>query len=261
MITLLKLGGSLITDKNIPHTARRDVICRLAKEIRTIWGPSKEPLLIGHGSGSFGHIPAKRYGTRLGVHTEIDWNGFAEVHAEASDLNHIFTKIFRDEGLPVLSFVPMPSVRCSDGKITYWDTAFIEECFRNHLIPIVFGDTVFDDIRGGTILSTEDLFLHLCETFQGSKQILLAGLEEGVWKDYPNNAELISFISAKESDNSDYIKSSASPDVTGGMAEKVRLMKKIIKEEKAESALIFSGETPGNLSRVLSGEIIGTFIK
>ena len=106
MITFLKLGGSLITDKNFPHTARPKVIRRIAEEIRAAWNPNKEPLLIGHGSGSFGHVPAKKYGTRQGVHSEAEWSGFAEVHAEAAALNHIVTDILREAGLPVLSFVP-----------------------------------------------------------------------------------------------------------------------------------------------------------
>ena len=81
MITLLKLGGSLITDKSQAHTARPELIRRLAEEIRSAWEPDRSPLIIGHGSGSFGHIPAKKYGTRGGVRTEEEWTGFAEVHS------------------------------------------------------------------------------------------------------------------------------------------------------------------------------------
>ena len=87
MITFLKLGGSLITDKSSAHTARIDVIRRIGLEILDAWSENKGPLLIGHGSGSFGHIPAKKYGTRDGVSTKSEWAGFAEVHAEATILN------------------------------------------------------------------------------------------------------------------------------------------------------------------------------
>jgi len=261
MTKLLKLGGSLITDKKTAHTARFDVIRRLALEIRSVWDDTNEALIIGHGSGSFGHIPAKQYSTRAGVHSYEDWKGFAKVHNEATALNQIVTEIFTEAGLPVLSFVPMSSVKCTDGHITFWDVSIFEHCFQNHLIPIVFGDTVFDDIRGGTILSTEDIFLFLCNSMKDPPSIFLAGLEDGVWKDYPQNKVLTRFIPANSSNDLDYIKTSAAPDVTGGMAEKVRLMRKIIIEGKAKSALIFSGEKQENLKRALSGEIIGTMIK
>ena len=260
MITLLKLGGSLITDKNRAHTARPEVIRRLAGEISEIWSSGQEPLIIGHGSGSFGHIPAKHYGTREGVHTPEEWKGFAEVHAEATALNRIVTDILREAGLPILSFVPMDNIRTADSKITNWDTEELERSLDKGLIPLIFGDTIFDSRRGGTILSTEDLFLHLCSVFSAPPRILLAGLEEGVWHDFPNNTDLLHEISAAEPDNDQFILGSASTDVTGGMNEKVRLMKKLIREGKASSALIFSGTQPGNIKRALQGSSIGTLI-
>ena len=260
MITFLKLGGSLITDKNSPHTARPEVIRRIAEEIHAAWGPNKGPLLIGHGSGSFGHVPAKKYGTRQGVRTEAEWAGFAEVHSEATALNHIVTGILRGAGLPILSFVPMNCIRTENGKVISWDKSEIKKCFNHHLIPLIFGDTVFDSVRGGTILSTEDLFTHLCNVLSEPPRILLAGLEEGVWKDFPANTELVREISANHIGDNSFIHGSASTDVTGGMHEKVRLMQELIRRNKADSALIFSGELSGNIQKALEGQRIGTAI-
>ena len=261
LITLLKLGGSLITDKNRAHTARPDVIRRLADEISAVRKSEHHPLIIGHGSGSFGHVPAKKYGTRSGVRTDEEWRGFAEVHSEAAALNRIVTEVLRESGLPVLSFVPMDEVRAADGKVSRWDTGLISDCLSRNLIPVVFGDTVFDSVRGGTILSTEDLFLHLCGTFPEPPRILLAGLEAGVWKDYPKNTELIRVIHTGSAETDNFIRGSEFTDVTGGMREKVRLMKELVREGKAVSAGIFSGNIPGNLSKALRGEPVGTRIE
>ena len=260
MITLLKLGGSLITDKNKAHTARADVIRRLGDEIFSVWEKERFPLILGHGSGSFGHIPAKQYGTRKGVRNTEEWAGFAEVHAEATALNRIVTDILREAGLPVISFVPMDCVRTADGRVTSWDTAVIRNCIRQGLIPMIFGDTVFDSVRGGTILSTEDLFVHLCETLPEPPRILLAGLEAGVWADFPENTRLIPVIRAEGSDTDASIKGSEFPDVTGGMQEKVHLMKELIRSGRADSAVIFSGADENNLIRVLNNEPAGTQI-
>ena len=126
---------------------------------------------------------------------------------------------------------------------------------------MIFGDTVFDSVRGGTILSTEDLFVHLCSTLPEPPRILLAGLEAGVWADFPENTRLIQVIRAEGSDADASIKGSGFPDVTGGMQEKVHLMKELIRSGQADSAVIFSGAEENNLFRVLNNEPAGTLIK
>ena len=69
-VVLVKLGGSLITRKDRPDTARREVIARLAAEIAEAWPRVAGSLVLGHGSGSFGQTngssgsPAKR-GSRV----------------------------------------------------------------------------------------------------------------------------------------------------------------------------------------------------
>ncbi|MFN3762874.1 MAG: hypothetical protein ACK4WK_06715, partial [Anaerolineae bacterium] len=74
----LKLGGSLITDKSSPYTPRPEVIRRLAEEVREALEARPDlELVVGHGSGSFGHAAAAPYGTRQGVRTPREWRGYA----------------------------------------------------------------------------------------------------------------------------------------------------------------------------------------
>ena len=111
MLKFLKLGGSLITDKNIEYTARVDTLRRIAEEIKT--ARELEPslrLVLGHGSGSFGHVAAKKYGTRHGVKNAEEWKGFLEVWREARRLDQIVLDIFLDAGLPVIAFPPSGGV-------------------------------------------------------------------------------------------------------------------------------------------------------
>ena len=84
-LIFLKLGGSLITDKQRPRTPRPEVLSRLAGEIgRALKAQPKISLVLGNGAGSFGHVTAKKYGTRQGVRTEQEWKGFAEIWREAA---------------------------------------------------------------------------------------------------------------------------------------------------------------------------------
>ncbi len=76
--TLIKLGGSLITDKQVESSFRVDAMQRLSAEI--VAAKQVTPnlkLIIGHGSGSFGHFAAKRHGTMQGVDTAAQWVGLS----------------------------------------------------------------------------------------------------------------------------------------------------------------------------------------
>jgi isopentenyl phosphate kinase len=261
-LTFLKLGGSLITDKNTPRTARKEVIARLADEIAAAQQADLDlRLVLGHGSGSFGHVPAKNYDTRQGVDSPEGWAGFAEVWYEAATLNHLVMDILHAAGLPGVSFPASGGVTARDGRVAVWNLTPLTAALENGLLPVVYGDVVFDTIRGGTILSTEDIFIHLARQLH-SERILLAGIDDGVYADYPECKQLIPEINPKNWEKvAISLSGSAATDVTGGMASKVRQMLELTEEIPGVEILIFSGDQPGNLSATLRGETLGTHIK
>ena len=113
-LIFLKLGGSLITDKSAPRTPRADLMARLAAEIKNAKAASGDlRVVLGHGSGSFGHVPAKKYGTRQGVDSPEGWGGFAEVWYEATTLNRILMDVLHAAGLPGIAFPASSSIRNS----------------------------------------------------------------------------------------------------------------------------------------------------
>lgn len=249
----LKLGGSLITDKDRPHTALPEVLTRLAQEIAAARreNPSLS-LVIGHGSGSFGHAAASQYGTRQGVVGAAGWAGFVEVWREARALNQIVLDALSSAGLPVIAFPPSAGVIARDGHFAQWDTSAMQAALQAGLIPLVNGDVIFDQTRGGTILSTEEIFFALAQQIP-PRRILLAGIEVGVWADYPACTRLLPLITpdtfAKEAST---IGDSASVDVTGGMLEKVRQMLALAAKRPDVQVVIFSGARPGNLFDLLT---------
>lgn len=258
-LVFLKLGGSLITDKDRAETADLDSLTNLLSEVCKIHRERPNlKLLLGHGSGSFGHHAASQAGTREGVFTAVDWQGYQSVWASAHRLHQIVLAACLQAGLPVISFPPSACVVTNNHKIHTWELAPIASALSNGLIPLVYGDVVCDLTIGGTILSTEDLFFHLALALRPAK-ILLAGEETAVFADYPRNQEPLSFI-RKDAEKTAYLQGSASKDVTGGMLSKVQLMQNLCKQLPGMQAVIFSGRVPENLSKILGGELVGTRI-
>lgn len=264
-IILLKLGGSLITDKTRPYVARQDILAQLAKEI--VEAREANPglqLILGHGSGSFGHTAARQYHTRDGFppsdNPQPYWHGFSEVWFQAATLNRLVMESLHAAGLSALALAPVASVIANNGKVAHWSLTPLRAALNAGLTPVVYGDVIFDEIRGGTILSTEDLFEHLARALQ-PKKILLAGLEGAVWADFPARTRKVERITPT---NFDAIRAgigaSHGADVTGGMESKVRQMLKLTEEIPGLTAQIFSGEIPGTLKKALNGETPGTLI-
>ncbi len=258
-MVFLKLGGSLITDKTTPRTPRLKAIQRLGGEIKAALAEKSQlRILLGHGSGSFGHFSGSKYRTREGVNTVSEWVGFTEVWRDASSLNHLVMDALYQAGLPAVAFPPSASAFSKDRKIQTWNLEPIRSALENGLIPVIYGDVVFDAHLGGTILSTEDLFVHLAPQI-GPERILLAGHDPGVWQDYPDCTRLFKQLSPSDRERlSGSISQSAATDVTGGMSDKVNQMLNLISEMPALEALIFSGEEPGNALGALLGGSPGT---
>jgi isopentenyl phosphate kinase len=256
----LKLGGSLITKKEQPQTPRLEVISRLAHEIADVIHTHPGfRLLLGHGSGSFGHLIADQYQTHLGASSEKDWRGFAQVWTVANQLNRLVVDALLEEGLPILSMPPSASVISERGKIHKMTVEPIVNAIEVGLIPIVQGDVAFDREQGSSIISTEEVFTYLAPHLKPSL-ILLAGIEKGVLRDYPKTEEVIPLITEENIDDV-AISPATGTDVTGGMQGKVHQALTLCQLVPDLEIRIFSGNEIGAVREALMGAPVGTLIK
>jgi isopentenyl phosphate kinase len=246
----LKLGGSLITDKTRPQVARVPVIRSLARQVRAARDACPDlQLVLGHGSGSFGHVAASQYGTRQGVHSARDWHGFVQVAAAAAQLNRIVTDLFLAERVPVLSLPPSASARCQAGALVSLELGAVRAALDQGLVPLVYGDVAFDLAWGGTIVSTEDVFVYLADELT-PQRILLAGLVPGVYAaDGTTVTPIITPLRLPRLRPA--LSGSHGTDVTGGMVDKVTRMQALVERHAGMTVHIFSGQVPGLLRRVL----------
>lgn len=263
MLTLLKLGGSLLTDKATPESLRSDELIRIAHEIeRAVNANAKRPietraqLIVAHGSGSFGHVPAREYETHFGRIARPDtWRrGLALVARAAAKLNGFVVNALVECDLNVFA-VPPRAIRCHDGRVIHDSardfTAALQLALDSQLLPLLNGDVVGDTVRGCTILSTEALFAALLMHWRpgGAAWILCAGETNGVLRADGSTVREITAASFGELEC--LTDRSAGADVTGAMRGKVVWLLECVARFAPLQALIFNALVPGALEQAM----------
>ena len=259
-LILIKLGGSVITDKRRKFTAREGNIKRFAGEIKSALKTFKGDIIIGHGAGSFAHTPASKYQTKKGLTNKNSLTGMVIVEDVARRLNAIVIKEFLLKNLSVFPFSPASFI-ISDAKgdsKSYVDP--VKCALRVGIIPVVYGDVIMDEKTGCTIFSTEKVLSILAKKLKAYYKIRMVYVTDvdGV---YDKNGKTILVMSSK---NLDRLKTSITgaknADVTGGMMHKVEESLKLA-EETGIRTLIVNGIKIGELKRAVLGEKVdGTLV-
>ena len=254
-LIFVKLGGSLITEKNAPYTINYQALTRIIKELKeaTEHDPQLQ-LVLGHGGGSFPHPVAQAFKTAEGFVHDTSVRGFALCQNAASTLNRIIVDLMTDYAINAVSIQPSACCITTKGTITDFFSTPIELAIAAGLVPVVFGDCVFDTAKGCSIVSTEQIFSHLSGALQPSR-VLVVGLVNGVYTADPQKAENARFIPTIDveqfSSVESYLSGSYSVDVTGGMVTKVKELVEIAKQ--GIECEILSGAS-GNIRKVLAGQ-------
>lgn len=250
----------MITDKKKNFTVRENNILQLAREVKKALKVCNCKIIIGHGAGSFAHVPAYKYKTKEGLINKDSLYGMGVTEDAARKLNSIVIENFLSLGLPAFSFSPA-SFLISDGLRygkSYIDP--IKKALQIEIIPVVYGDVILDKVRGCTIFSTEKILSILAREFLKDYKIRIIYCTDvdGV---YDKDGKTIPVISGS---NIDQLKSgivgSKGVDVTGGMLHKVEEALSLAKKYKIET-IIINGSKKGNLTSALLGKkAVGTRI-
>ena len=260
-LILIKLGGSLSTDKSKALTPRMDVIKRLGNEIRDAQKGTKAKIVLAHGQGSYAHIPAAKYKTQLGNINKDSVKGFSIVADMATWPNRILVKEFIEQGIPAVSFSPLSFVFSDNQKLESMFTKQIEKALEIGIMPVIYGDVIMDSKMGFCIYSGEktlDLLAYKLSKSYKIEKIIMAGDTDGVYDEKGKTITKItpsSFESIKSA-----LGGSNSTDVTGGMLHKVEESLKLIKKLDTQ-VCILSGLSRGNLKKAILGrDVKGTLI-
>ncbi|UCG95839.1 MAG: isopentenyl phosphate kinase family protein [archaeon] len=260
MLQILKLGGSVITEKGRLATAKKDVIERLAREIASARKEKEFQLVLVNGVGSFGHIPVKEYGLKNGMKDRKTRKGFAKVHKYVEDLNRIIWDSLEREGLIAVPVHPLSFILQDDWKIVKFETDVIEGFLKQNVIPMLYGDMVLDLKQGCSIISGDDIVPYLSQKLDVDR-IIMGTNTDGIFDKDPNlfpDARPIPEISNENYKKVlDGISGSTETDVTGGMKEKVR---KLIERTGGTICVIYNAEKEGLTKKALLGERVGTIL-
>jgi len=255
-LILVKLGGSVITDKSRLRTFRKDACERLAGEL----GPAlREGLVVVHGAGSFGHIMAKKHELHKGFKRMSQLEHVAGVQRDVRELNLRVLEALIDNGVSAVSVAPAASSTFRGGAVT----SFCEEAFSSlmelHLTPVTFGDVVPDESMGFSICSGDLMMLELAKAFRPRIAVFCADVD-GVFDKDPKlhgNAELMrevdSTVLARFSGRS------VNADVTGSMRGKLERMLAI--SSHCEKCMIVNGNVRGRLESAVRGrKVVSTAV-
>jgi len=260
---LVKLGGSLLTNKRRRESLRGKVLDRLASEIHSARHQKRLDLIVGHGGGSFPHFPAYKFSVHKGIKNKKSLYGYTLTNDAAARLNrHVITALIKARENAV-SVQPSAWLTAKNGKIHQSFTTPFKLYLANGFLPVPYGDAVMDSDQGTAIISTEQLLAELASKLGAKKMIVVANIE-GVFTDDPSENKNAEFIPEINKNNYSRIrkmlKGSYGTDVTGGMLHKVDELVELAKN--GVSSQIISGEEKANLKNALLGNSkIGTTIK
>lgn len=251
-LILIKLGGSVITDKQQAQTLRPKAINVLAGEIAAV---SKEfpthRLVLGNGAGSFGHymVRASRYQENQANETAIQ-----AIRESVATLNRVVVATLKKAGQPAKSLPPHTFVQKRAGTLS-GSTEPVFAALREKVTPVVYGDIVADNETATSVASTEELlrFIAASAIKRGHRVehvIYLTGAD-GVL----NGSDVIPKLTTKQAKKLAYAHE-VNYDVTGGMLQKVTEGFKTL--PYAKRITIASGLKPGTLRSILKDEPTGT---
>ncbi len=246
---IIKLGGSVITDKNKECTFKKETMDKLAENIKK----ANRPTIIVHGAGSFGHILAKEYDLNQGYKKLEQIKGFSLTHEKVQALNSLVLKSLQKYDIHAVSISPHSSITLNNHKIHKIDYKIFEEYLNKNFTPVTFGDVVLDKTLGFSICSGDLLIEALSRNFKPEKVVFVID-EDGIFTANPKidkNAELIQNTTIKKLET--IITSLDSrADVTGGMAGKILTIKNIAKN--GIETILVNGNKIDRLYKVLIGE-------
>jgi len=257
---ILKIGGSVITDKTEEMKARTGVIDRLASEIKRA---NVTSLVLVHGGGSFGHPLAERYKIKEGFRDVSQKMGFCLTHHSMTILNGLLMDALMMHEVPAVSITSSSVILTENGRIIKFEDTELHRALEAGYTPVLYGDTVFDRKLGFTILSGDQIIAVLASKLD-TERVIIGVDVDGLYDTDPKHdrsAKLFEHLNLTQLRNvRNKLDASKAKDVTGGMAGKIAEIIPVI--EKGIPLMMINTMESDSLFLALKGEDVkGTKIE
>ena len=254
-VTILKLGGSAITDKAKDCTPDIPTIQHAADQL----ADHRLPLVLIHGGGSYAHPFVTRSGVGGGLRDRSQLRSISETEFYLGQLTRIIcASLLLRNRLPV-PLHPMSFAILDKGEVKKILLDPIRNSLDAGLIPLLHGDLVFDESRRIGVLSG-DRIASLIGSKLGASRVLFGCDVDGVYSASPKSFPSATLIPEVTSENFRSVLSasrSPSTDATGGMGEKVKQALRLAKN--GCECYIFNLREKNALRRILEQDgAIGT---
>jgi isopentenyl phosphate kinase len=242
----LKIGGSILTDKSRPMVARPEEICRVAEEI----AKARQDLVLVHGAGSFGHMPAKEYG----LPQRFSPDGLRVTHQSVTKLNDLVIDALSRAGANPMPIHPLSCTMLQDGRIAYFAVEPVVEMVKDGLMPVLHGDVAMDAFRKAGIVSGDQLVSFLANSLRAEVVAVGTNVDGVIFQ----GRALEKITRDNLPSIGDAIGGSTGVDVTGGMMGK--LLELLHLADNGTNSIIFNAGKEGNITRALMGKAVGTAV-
>lgn len=253
--TVLKLGGSAITDKTAKCTPNIPVIQHVADQLSEYTGP----LVLIHGGGSYAHPFVAESHLENGLRDQTQLLSVSETEFFLGQLSRIICASLLLRKTSCVPLHPMSMATLHDGKVKKFAIDAIQCSIRAGIVPLLHGDLVFDESKGIGILSG-DKIASMIGLELGASRVLFGCDVDGVYTANPKSrtgAVLISEVNSRNFRHALTASQGPSRDVTGGMGAKVREALSLAK--KGHESYIFNLRERNSLRKILAGvERVGT---
>ena len=258
-LLVIKLGGSLLTDKLTAYKLRESVLKAVAVEIKECidLGLIKS-LVIVHGVGSFGHPPVLKYNLHKGFRNKDQLISMSKTQQIVNEFRKTIATIFLKEGVPI-NLMHASSMVVGD-KMVITDYTFnsLKGFLSLGMIPLIGGDMMYDTSMGFSVCSGDQLAVVLSRALR-AKQLLFATDVPGVFDKDPKSgehAQLLREININEieqllSKTSETTKTDASGKMRGKLLSLASIKDRI--QEGLEIAIL-SMNKKGVLKNYLKGQ-------
>lgn len=247
---LVKVGGSVITNKGRECMPRPDNIRRVMRELGTI----KENLMLVHGAGSFGHFKAKKYAQVLknGVSPEVRPIIF-EIHRDLLRLSMMLLDAMDEAGMQGVLLPGHAIASCTDGEISL-NGRIIEGFLRLGMTPVSNGDIVLMRMHRFAICSGDMLMTSLARCLSPRMALFITDVD-GIFRD----GTLAESISPGERID-ELPEADSDMDVTGEMNGKWEAAQMLCR--MGVHTVFVNGTVPGRVEALLRGEDVpGTVVR